>query len=125
MATFASTTLTKRTGATTTVFTPAQITDGIGYLYGPATIAGLGAMLSMKQVRNASGRRTTVQISVPQMSTVEPSQVLFRPYGKIDLWIPDGTLQTDVNDIVGYLNAYTASGLTLGNNLLVNGEAVI
>lgn len=125
MATFVSTTLTKRTGSGNTVFTPAQITDGVGFLYAPASIAGLGAQLSMKQIRNAGGRRTTVQVRVPQLSTQEPSQVLYLPYGKIDLWIPDGTLQTDVNDIVGYLNALTASGLTSMNNLLVTGEAVI
>lgn len=125
MATFTSTTLTKRTGNTTTVFTPGTINkDGTGVLFGPGTIAGLTPRLEISSSRSAAGRRSKIWVTLPQLSAVEPSQVLYRPYGQVELWIPDGTLQSDVNDLVGYLNAATASGLANLNDLLVNGQGV-
>lgn len=125
MATFLSTTLTKRTGSTTTVFSPGNIgPDGTGYLSAGSTYSGLSPRLDLKSWRSAQGRNAKCRLTIPQLSPVDTTTVLYRPYGQVELYIPDGTLQTDVNDLVGYLNALTASGLTNLNAILVNGEGV-
>lgn len=125
MATFISTTLTKRTGATTTVFAPGTILpDGTGQLLASGSIAGLVPQLELSSRRSANARRTRVSVTLPQFSAVEPNVVLYRPRAVLELYVPDGTLQTDVNDLVGYLNAATATGLTNLNAILVNGEGV-
>jgi hypothetical protein len=123
MATFVTTTLTKRTGATTTVFSPMTI-EGYGKLLAPATYVAISPELRMLANRQKGIRRTQVRVSVPQTNGLTPPAVTFVPYGQIELFIPDGTLQTDVNDIVGYLNALTATALTNLNSLLVVGEGV-
>lgn len=123
MATFTSTTLTKRTGATTTVFTPMELSQDVGYLRESATLAGFGPYLSMRQSYSGNARRTSVRVGVPQLDA-DGKLVLHRPVGSIELFIPNGTLQTDVDDIVGYLNALTATGVTNFNDLLVNGVGV-
>lgn len=125
MATFITTTLTKRTGATTTAFAPSTIQpNGAGLLLASGTIAGLSPYLELSSRRSANARQTRVVVGVPQLSAVQPNVVLYRPRIVMEMYIPDGTLQTDVNDLVGYLNAATASGLTNLNAILVNGEGV-
>lgn len=125
MATFISTTLTKRTGATTTVFAPGLInSDGTGVFFATSALAGFGPRMELRSWRVTNGRNARVKVTVPQLSPVDTTSVLYRPYGQVDLYIPDGTLQTDVNDIVGYINAACASGLTNLNDILVNGAGV-
>lgn len=125
MATFITTTLTKRTGATTTAFAPSTIQpNGSGLLLASGTIAGLSPYLELSSRRSANARQTRVVVGVPQLSAVQPNVVLYRPRIVMEMYIPDGTLQTDVNDLVGYLNAATATGLTNLNAILVNGEGV-
>jgi len=123
MATLVTTTLTKRTGATTTVFTPGSLSGGVGWLYAPGTLAGFSPQLTMQAVRTNAGRRTSIRATVPQLAQ-DGLTVRSRPWGQIELWVPDGTVQTDVNDLVGYLNALSASGLANANDLLVNGAGV-
>lgn len=125
MATFVSTTLTKRTGATTTVFAPGLIqSDGTGVLFASSGLAGFGPKVELRSWRVTNGRNARVKVTVPQLSPVDTTTVLYRPYGQIELYIPDGTLQTDVNDIVGYIAALSATGLTNLNDILVNGAGV-
>ena len=124
MATFVSTTLTRRTGATTTVFTPSTVqNDGSGVLYATGSLAGFGSYLNIKSARASNARRTTLRVGVPQLDSAG-KVILYRPWAEVDLYIPDGTLQADVNDLVGYLNALTATGLTHANDILVNGAGV-
>ncbi len=123
MATFVTTTLTKRTGATTTVFSPSGFQNRIGYLRAPGTLTFLTPTLTMSSETSPSGRRTQVRVTIPQLSA-DGLSVTSRPSGLIDLFIPEGTLQTDVNDLVGYLNALSATGLANANDLLVNGIGV-
>lgn len=125
MATFVSTTLAKRTGATTTVFAPATIQpNGSGLLLASGAIAGLTPFLELGSRRSANARHTRVSVGIPQLDPVSTTTVLFRPRATLELYIPDGTLQSDVNDIVGYINAATATALTNLNSLLVVGEGV-
>lgn len=125
MATFISTTLTKRTGSGTTVFSPNVIVGGVGILYGPGSYAGFTPQLTLQSSRASNARRTRVRIVVPQVDVSGPLPVLAsKPSFEAVLYVPDGTLQTDVNDLVGYMGAACASGLANLNNLLVNGEGV-
>lgn len=125
MATFISTTLAKRTGATTTVFAPATIQpNGSGLLLASGAIAGLTSFIEIGSRRSATARHTRVSIGIPQLDPVNTTTVRYRPRISLEMYIPDGTLQTDVNDLVGYLNAATASGLANLNSLLVVGEGV-
>lgn len=123
MATFTSTTLTKRTGATSTTFVPMELSNDVGYLRESAASAGFGPYISMKQVYAGNARRTTVRVGIPQLNS-SGDAVLYRPSGMMELYIPNGTVQTDVDDIVGYLNALSATGVTNFNDLLVNGVGV-
>jgi hypothetical protein len=125
MATFISTTLTKRTGATTTVFAPTILDGGLGTLLeAGSTYTWQAPSMTLKQSRSASSRTTTVRIYVPQLDGSTPPVVLSRPYIECKLYVPDGTAQTDVDDLVGYLNAFTDSSLANGDDLLVNGLGV-
>lgn len=123
VATFVQTTLTKRTGAGTTVFSPSGFQNRIGYLRAPGTLTFLSPSLTMSSETSGNARRTQVRVVLPQLAT-DGLSVMSRPSGLIDLYIPEGTLQTDVNDLVGYLNALSATGLTNVNDLLVNGVGV-
>lgn len=123
MATFVTTTLAKRTGATTTVFTPAVITDGMGVLYAPGTLAGYSPYLTMLAKRQGSARKTILRAGIPQLDAAGKS-VLYRPWAQIEMHIPDGTLQTDVNDLVGYLNALSSTSQAHIDDLLVDGAGV-
>lgn len=127
MATFVPTTLTKRTGATTTVFSPAVIASNVGRLRAPGTVSGFVPELTLRSVRSGNNsRKTTMRIQIPQVESLGVSVPFLKslPWGEVNLWIPDGTLQTDVNDLVGYINAATATGVTNLNAILVNGEGV-
>lgn len=123
MSTFVQTTLTKRTGATTTVFNPMTTENQWHTLHASGTLAGFGPSMSLYSDRSNSARRTKVRVVIPQLDAAD-ERVLYKPSGLIELYIPDGTLQTDVDDIVGYLNALTASGLTNLNSILVDGVGV-
>lgn len=123
MATFITTTLAKRTGATTTVFVPGVKSDNTGYLYEAATLAGFGRSLIMEAARTRLGRKTMLVFRVPQLSD-DGLSVLRFAQAKLELLVPDGIPTDSVNDIVGYVNAGTATALTSLNGLLVNGEGV-
>lgn len=121
MATFVSTTLTKRTGATTTVFAPSGVSGGISYLRASASYAYAAPFISASAIDPINGgvRRTRVRVTIPQLDAND--LVIGRPYGEVSLVVPESTLQTDIDDLVGYLNALTASSLTNFNDVLVNG----
>lgn len=121
--TFVNTTLTKRTGATTTVFAPTQIDVNWAYWHASGSLSGFGRYIAGSVKRNNSVRRTSVRVGIPQLNT-DGNAVLYRPTAQIDLIIPDGTVQNDVNDLVGYLNALTASGLTNFNSIFVDGVGI-
>lgn len=126
MATFVSTTLDKRTGATTTVFAPASISGGKGTLLAPATYAALSPSVELSSKTNGSGTRTsTIKISVPQIEgSGDVPVVVSRPFIECRIVVPTGTLQTDVNDLVGYLNDALSTGTTNVDDVMVNGVGV-
>lgn len=125
MATFVSTTLAKRTGATTTVFSPATIASNVGYLTAPGTYAQLVPQMSLKSIRAAGARRSTVRFVIPQVDTTNDIPLVGgRPAFEAVLYVPDGTLLSDVNDLVGYMHAALDSGKANINDILVNGIGV-
>lgn len=123
MATFTSTTLTKRTGATTSVFVPQGIEGGLGTFRVSSTQTDFGPWMTAQSMFNNGSRRTKVRVCVPQLDTTGLVQ-LSKPYAELYMFVPSGTKQTDVNDLVGYINALSASGLTNFNDILVNGAGV-
>lgn len=123
MATFVTTTLTRRTGATTTVFNPSVIDGGTGFLMASGSLAGFGSALALRSYRSSNARKTMASVMVPQLDA-DGLSILSRPTAKLEIFIPDGTLQADVNDLVGYINALTATGLTNANDIFVNGVGV-
>ena len=101
----------------------------VGKLYPTgATLSGISPELMLITSTSGGARRTRVRVTIPQVETeggsLDRAYVKSRPYGEINLYIPTGTLQTDVNDIVGYINAACSLGVTNLNDILVNGIAV-
>ena len=130
MATFISTTLTKRSKAANAVFSP-RVKDGrVGYLEVNGNYQGLGDRMSMSStLSSAKKRTTTVKFYVPLNRTVASgdSQVpllVSTAVATLTIEVPDGTPTNDVNDLVGYVNGFTATALANGNDLLVNGVGV-
>jgi hypothetical protein len=123
MATFVDTTLTKRTGATTTVFEPRGIDNGVAYLRSAADYSFAGHYLTVSQKVANTSRRTVVRVGIPQLDS-SGLVVLSKPFAQLEMFIPEATKQSDVNDLVGYLNALTATGLTNFNDILVEGVGI-
>jgi len=128
MATFVATTLDKRTGATTTVFSPYVVEkDGMGRLKAPsATFAHLAPELALKSWRTGNGRRAIVQVAIPQV-TVDSDGLPTRRStisAKLEIYVPDSAVQTDVDDIVGYVESALSSSLANVDDILVNGVGV-
>lgn len=123
MATFITTTLTKRTGAGTTVFNPGITAGNSAVLFESSALAGYGASLQIGASRSSNMRTTTVLLKVPQLSDDGLSVLRFAQM-KIELKVPDGFSQTAVNDIVGYAEACCSTAITNLDDLLVEGEGV-
>lgn len=130
MATFISTTLSKRSKAANVIFTP-RVKDGrVGYLEVNGNFQGLGDRMSMSSaLSSAKKRTTTIKFYVPLNRTVASgdSQVpllVSTAVATLTIEVPDGTPTNDVNDLVGFVNGFTASSLANGNDLLVNGVGV-
>lgn len=119
MSTFVSTVLTKRTGATTTTFSPSGVDGSFGYFRASGSYALNGPSLRVEQKVKDSFRRTAVRVLVPQVDS--SGLITLRPAADLSIYVPAGTLAADVNDIVGYINALTATSLTNFNEILVNG----
>lgn len=130
MATFISTTLTNRTKAANVTFSP-RVKDGrVGYLEVSGDYQGLGNRMSMSStLSSAKKRTTTVKFYIPFNQTVASgaSQVpllISTAVATLTIEVPDGTPTSNVNDLVGYVNGFTAASLANGNDLLVNGVGV-
>lgn len=123
MATFVSTTLDQRTGASTTVFNPGITAGNSAVLFESSALAGFGAQLKMGAARTSNQRRTTVEIQIPQLSDDGLSVLRFAK-AKLELTVPDGFPSTDVNDLVGYVEGACSATLANLNDLLVDGEGV-
>jgi len=119
MSTFISTVLTKRTGATTTTFDPSGSDGSFGFFRASGSYALNGPSIRVEQKVKDTYRRTAVRILLPQLDS--NGMVVSRPAMDIALYIPSGTLVTDVDDLVGYGNALLASGLTNFNEIIVDG----
>jgi len=119
MSTFVSTTLTRRTGATTTAFEPAGVAKGYHFLRASGASALSGPFVRVSQDINDAYRRSTMRIVVPQLDS--NGMVFARPAADVALYIPFGSANDDVNDLVGYLNALTATSLTNFDSFLVDG----
>lgn len=118
MATFISTTLTKRTGAGTTVFDPSGVTNGYHYLRASGASALTGPYVRARQVVTNDYRRSDVRLVIPEVLN---GSIVRRPAIDMSLYVPSGSVSTDVNDIIGYLNALTATSLTNFNSFFVDG----
>jgi len=123
MATFISTTLAKRTGATTTVFAPGTTSGNSGVLFESSTLAGYGAQLQLAASRSNDLRRSTVTFKIPMLSA-DGLSILRYAQAKLEIVVPDGMLQTSVDDLIGYVNAATNPALTNLNDILVDGDGI-
>jgi hypothetical protein len=68
-------------------------------------------------------RRTSLTFTVPQLSD-DGLSVLRYCQAKLEIIVPDGAPQTDVDDIVGYIESASKVATTNLNDLLVDGEGV-
>lgn len=130
MATFIATTLTTRSKATNAVFSP-RVKDGrVGYLEVNGNFQGLGNRMSMSStLSSAKKRTTTVKFYIPLNRTVASGEtqvplLVSTAVATLTIEVPDGTPTNDVNDLVGYVNGFTAASLANANDLLVNGVGV-
>lgn len=130
MATFINTTLTKRSKAGNAVFTP-RVKDGrVGYLEVNGDYQGLGDRMSMSStLSSAKKRTTTVKFYIPLNRTAESGatqipMLISTAVATLTIEVPDGTPTSNVNDLVGFVNSFTAANLANGNDLLVNGVGV-
>lgn len=130
MATFVDTSLTQRSTKTVAVFTP-RVKDGrIGYLEVAGDYQGLNPRISMSSALNSAKKRTTtVKFYVPLNRTVASgaSQIpmlISTAVATLTIEVPDGTPTNQVNDLVGFVNGFTAASLANGNALLVDGVGV-
>lgn len=119
MATFTSTTLTKRTGATTTIFEPSAIDGGWSYFRASGAQALNGPSIRCRQSVNDRSRRTDVRVAIPQLDS--NGLIISRPAIDLSMYVPSGADNDQINDLVGYLNALTASSLTNFDSFLVEG----
>lgn len=128
MATFVSTTLAKRTGATTTIFSPMGIDGGVATLAdASAAYQRLGSNITMSSKRTGNNKRITrIRVSIPLVDQ-SPSGVPFHvssAVADISITVPDGTPNSNINDLAGYVEKIFASATTNFNDLIVDGEGV-
>lgn len=130
MATFIDTTLTNRSKADDVIFSP-RVKDGrVGYLEVNGNFQGLGNRMSMSStLSSAKKRTTTVKFYIPLNRTVASGEtqvplLISTAVATLTIEVPDGTPTSDVNDLVGYVNGFTAESVANGNDLLVNGVGV-
>jgi len=70
-------------------------------------------------------RRTSFRVVIPQVDDSGSIPVVVsRPSAELNVYVPEGVLATDVDDLIGYINALTASGLVNADDILVNGAGV-
>jgi len=119
MSTFVSTTLTKRTGATTTVFDPSGLDGSYGYFRASGSSALTGPSIRVEQKVKDSFRRTAVRLVIPQLDS--EGRIMYRPAIDLSVYVPQGTASSDVNDMIGYMNALTATSLSNFDEILVDG----
>ena len=130
MATFIDTTLTRRSKADKVIFSP-RVKDGrVGYLEVNGNFQGLGNRMSMSSSLSSAKKRTTsVKFYIPLNRTVASGEtqvplLISTAVATLTIEVPDGTPTNDVNDLVGFVNGFTAATLANGNDLLVNGVGV-
>lgn len=118
MSTFTSTTLAKRTGATTTVFNPSGVASGYHYLRASGASALTGPYIRCKQVVTNDYRRADIRLVIPEIVS---GSVVRRPAVDLSLYVPAGSPSDDVNDLIGYIEALTSDSLTNFDSFLVGG----
>lgn len=126
MATFVSTTVARRSGGNT-IFLPKVIESGIGQLSESSTFESVSPRLTISSRRTGGNRRVTrLRVAIPQVDNTNASvpSVVRSAFIDLTLTVPDGFAQADVNDLVGFIEKLTASGLVNINAVLVNGEGV-
>lgn len=126
MATFVSTTVARRSGGNT-IFLPKVIESGIGQLSESSTFESVSPRLTISSRRTGGNRRVTrLRVAIPQVDNTNASvpSVVRSAFIDLTLTVPDGFAQADVNDLVGFIEKLTASGLVNINAILVNGEGV-
>lgn len=122
MATFIDTTLTKRSG-TTTIFNPSGKSNNVATFRESSSTYGHGAYMTVQSKWSANSRRTKVAITVPTIDS-NGENIIGRPTIEINMYVPEGTSATDIDDLVGYAEAMCASALANANDILVDGVGV-
>lgn len=127
MATFVSTTLAKRSG-TNTVFAPQGIESGVGTLAESGSFqSGFANRLTLSSRRSGGNKRITrMKFAVPllDVTNVNAPRKLSECTAELVVNVPDGTPSANVNDLIGYVAASCATGITNLNAVLVTGEGV-
>lgn len=127
MATFVSTTLAKRSG-TNTVFGPQTIEAGVGTLAESGSFqSGYSHRFTMSSRRSGGNKRITrLKFAVPLLDVTNPSIPIkiSECTAELVVNVPDGTPTANVNDLIGYVGAACATGVTNLNAVLVTGEGV-
>lgn len=118
MSTFTSTTLPKRTGATTLVFEPAGVASGFHYLRASGPSALTGPYIRAKQTVTNEYRRTDIRIVIPELDN---GSIVRRPAIDMSIYVPAGSSNDSVNDLIGYLEGLTSATLTNFDSFLVDG----
>jgi hypothetical protein len=118
MSTFTSTTLAKRTGATTTDFLPSGVASGYHYLRASGASVLTGPYLRCKQVITNDYRRADIRLVIPELDN---GAIVRRPAVDLSLYVPAGSSSDNVNDMVGYIEALTSDSLTNFDSFLVAG----
>lgn len=128
LATFVSTTLQRRTGATNVVFAPQTIEGGIGTLAESGSYqSGYSSRFSISSKRTGNSKRVTrLKFAVPLVDTTTWAfpQKLSECTAELVVTIPDGTPTANVNDLIGYVEKACASTVVNLNAVLVTGEGV-
>jgi hypothetical protein len=123
MATFVQTTLAKRTGATTTVFDPMGISNGVATMRATSAYTWIGRNITLSSLNTGNARRTKVRVNIPQVAS-DGVTVNARPWAQIELFVPEGVAADDVNDLVGYIESFCSSSVANANDILVDGVGI-
>jgi hypothetical protein len=105
------------------VFVPAASKSG-HVLREVNTTEGFGPSIELaSKVTGNNVRIVTYNFRVPQIASGGET-ILREVKAELKLFVPFGSLQSDVDDIVGYVNGMTASGTTNSNDILVGGVGI-
>lgn len=126
MATMTSTTLARRSGGTTT-FAPMGVSGNVGVLAASSNYAGIANRIELRSSRTSGSRRiSNLRIVIPQVdnTNVDNPIVVREAYAELTINVPNGYPTSNVNDLVGFIEAAVATTVTNLDDFLVDGVGV-